>query len=84
MSVVNLLDTGGAYTLASIDGLDTLTAGDRKVVITQQVLDEIRNSIQYAQKFDQWLAQNGSNVSIISKNITSADIERYNPTGKSN
>lgn len=84
MIETNLLDTGSAYTLASLDGLDTLKAGGRKVVITQQVLTEIRDSLAYGPKFDQWLAQNRSSVILINEPITAADVARYNPTGKAN
>lgn len=39
-SVVNVIDTGVLLNLAGIDELDLLTAAGRKVVITQQVIDE--------------------------------------------
>lgn len=41
MSVVNILDSAGAYTLDSASALDLLTAGDRKVIVTDEVLRKL-------------------------------------------
>ena len=61
MSVVNLLDTAGAISLANIDALDLLVASGRRVVITNHVLDEIRaaTGADYV-KVQQWLEANSN------------------------
>jgi hypothetical protein len=82
VSVVNLLGTGAAYTLASIDELDILIAGGRKVLITQDVYDEIMRSGDYGPKFKQWYNNNLGSIIDIDDPITDADKKKYNPTNK--
>ncbi len=72
MSVVNLLDTGAAYTLASMGGLDALTAGGRKVLITQDIYDEIMRSLDFGPKFQQWYNNNLGSIIQIDDPITEA------------
>ena len=62
MAGIYILDAGAAFTLASIDGFDALTAGGGRVVITQDVLDEI-NKPQFGDlaafkaKFNAWFLE---------------------------
>ena len=81
-----ILDAVAATALASIKALDALTAGGAKVIIPQQVIDEVRKpgtSAAYRTIFNDWLAANAGNpaVSTPAVPLTAADIAKYNPTG---
>jgi hypothetical protein len=56
-----VLDATSASTIASVEGYDALTAGGRKVVVTQQVLAEIRDPKTpqiYKDRFNAWYGAN--------------------------
>ena len=78
MSIVNILDTAGAVSFASADALDLLMAGDRRVVITSQVLREIRTatSSNYV-KVQQWLNANPLLWEEVTFNVDQAGLDEY-------
>ncbi len=86
-TIYNVLDTGAAATLIRSDALDLLTAGGRKVVITQQVLDELTNQIEdnpNQRKFLEWFGRNTNKIVYIDETITPDDIGEFNPENKPN
>ena len=81
MSIVNILDTGGAISLASADALDLLVAGGRRVVVTQQVLDEIADPTgSYYVKVRQWLSANPTLWERVVVPINQTDLDKYTIT----
>lgn len=82
----NILDAGGFSTLAEMGALDLLTAGGRKVVITGEVIQKIRDKPSLRPIFDTWRAANPNAYFEIPEsfsNLSEADKQRFNPRGLS-
>ncbi len=79
MNIINILDAAGAYTLDSAGALDLLIAGGRRVIITDQVRDEIENNpnSQLRTRILTWLADNAQYVDDVPTNLTPADLAKY-------
>jgi hypothetical protein len=85
MSVINILDTAGAISLASADALDLLVAGGRQVVVTAQVFEEISRGTEHSNatirsfytKAKAWLDTNPTLWERVVVPINQADLDRY-------
>jgi hypothetical protein len=84
MTDIFILDASSASTLASVDGYDALTAGGRRVVITQQILDEIdrdETPSAYRNKFLTWFNANQSSIIRVTESLSPDDITKYKSYG---
>lgn len=85
MSIVNILDSAGAYTLDSANALDLLIAGDRRVVVTQDVVDEIgRNpNTQLKTRILNWIdaSQAAGHVDVVPVSLTAEELANYSAKG---
>lgn len=83
VQIYNIVDTGALGSFAQTDTLDSLFAGGRKVVITEQVIFETLNAqpdgtLRPNQiKIQNWLNQNASNIDLIVTDVE-VDISAYN------
>ncbi len=79
MSIVNILDSSGAYTLDSANSLDLLIAGGRRVVITDQVFLEIERNpnTQLRSRILSWIADNAQHIDSIDTDLSAADFAKY-------
>jgi hypothetical protein len=80
-----VLDATSASTIASVEGYDALTAGGRKVVVTQQILAEIRDPKTpqiYKDRFNAWYGSNQASIINVTGELNPEDIAKYNPAGK--
>jgi hypothetical protein len=72
-----VLDATSASTIASVEGYDALTAGGRKVVVTQQILAEIRDPKTpqiYKDRFNAWYGSNQASIINVTGELNPEDI----------
>jgi hypothetical protein len=86
-SAYNILDAAGFFTLFEANALDLLTVDNQKVVITAEVIEEIRRrgGGVWQARFDAWRDANPGKYFEIAESVrgmSDADKRRFNPVGR--